>query len=175
MKSTIAVMALIANISAIRIQDPEAGAPVRPLSYHINEDPHSVPDPLTRKASFTSTVARYYKQGKMDTDTEDKSINPRYHRQYNEPSKEPDHPTFYAYAQGPAGGAVKALAQTRTQALSTTRVGSTVLWHVAPDYGELDDHVVYREADSANGKKHSGWTNPLGWTDNGEGDDNLMA
>jgi len=31
--------------------------------------------------------------------------------------------------------------------------------------------VIYREKDIANGKKFSGWTNPLGWTDDGTGDD----
>merc|ERR1719473_1477742 len=50
-------------------------------------------------------------------------------------------------------------------------------WHVAPDYGELDDHVVLREKDLA-GKdfqeKKSGWSNPLGWTDPGEDDDLVL-
>ena len=54
---------------------------------------------------------------------------------------------------------------------------SFLQWHVSPDYGELDDHVIYREADGAfydekgNGSKLSGWTNPLGWTDNSTDDD----
>ena len=50
----------------------------------------------------------------------------------------------------------------------------TVLWHVSPDYGELDDYVVNREKDSANGEKKSGWTNPLGWTDAGDDDDKIL-
>ena len=50
----------------------------------------------------------------------------------------------------------------------------TVLWHVSPDYGELDDYVVNRELDSANGEKKSGWTNPLGWTDEGGDDDKVL-
>jgi hypothetical protein len=33
--------------------------------------------------------------------------------------------------------------------------------------GDADFTVVYREKDISNGKKFSGWTNPLGWTDNG--------
>jgi len=48
---------------------------------------------------------------------------------------------------------------------------TTVLWRVTPDYGEKDHTVVSREEDIENGKKKSGWTNPLGWHDNGHGDD----
>jgi len=48
-------------------------------------------------------------------------------------------------------------------------------WHVSPDYGELDDYCVGREADSKNGEKTSGWTNPLGWTDDGDSDDLVLA
>ena len=47
-------------------------------------------------------------------------------------------------------------------------------WHVSPDYGELDDYAVLREKDSANGEKSSGWTNPLGWSDEGENDDLVL-
>ena len=43
------------------------------------------------------------------------------------------------------------------------------------DNGENDPNVVLREADVANGKKESGWTNPLGWTDDGSGDDTVLA
>ena len=39
------------------------------------------------------------------------------------------------------------------------------------DNGEAEETVVYREADIANGKKESGWTNPLGWTDDGTDDE----
>jgi len=42
------------------------------------------------------------------------------------------------------------------------------------DNGELDNVVVYRENDIKNGEKFSGWTNPLGWTDNGEDDDVVL-
>ena len=48
-------------------------------------------------------------------------------------------------------------------------------WRVGPDYGELDDNVIPREKDIANGKKFSGWTNPLGWSDNGEDDDQVVT
>merc|ERR1719263_207403 len=50
-----------------------------------------------------------------------------------------------------------------------------IQWHQAPDYGELDPHVVYREADAGNGFKLGGWTNPLGWTDNGTDDDQVLV
>lgn len=42
------------------------------------------------------------------------------------------------------------------------------------DLGDSDYSVVYREADIGNGKKFSGWTNPLGWKDDGEGDENVL-
>ena len=42
------------------------------------------------------------------------------------------------------------------------------------DNGEADETVVMREADiEMSSKKYSGWTNPLGWTDDGT-DDNLV-
>jgi len=42
------------------------------------------------------------------------------------------------------------------------------------DNGELDQVVVWREADIKNGEKFHGWTNPLGWTDNGENDEAVL-
>jgi hypothetical protein len=184
-----AIFALVYNVSAVKLEDPGdfrywyAGRPsdfvsegdaVKPYMYHWNEDPHSVPDPLNKRGqTFTSTQARYYRDGKPDTDTEVKEINVRYHSAYNDPSTEPNNPTFYDYVQ--THDSDSSDDEENVQTMTTTTVGNTVLWHVAPDYGELDDHVVEREADSANGKKHSGWTNPLGWTDDGTGDDNLMV
>ena len=50
-----------------------------------------------------------------------------------------------------------------------------VMWHQAPDFGELDAHVVYREADGGNGFKAGGWTNPLGWSDTGADDDQVVV
>ena len=43
------------------------------------------------------------------------------------------------------------------------------------DLGDLDFSVVNREKDIANGKKASGWTNPLGWTDDGTGDEVVLS
>lgn len=48
-------------------------------------------------------------------------------------------------------------------------------WHVKPDLGEHDPGVVSREKDIANGEKVSGWTNPLGWADDGNDDDKVLA
>ena len=42
------------------------------------------------------------------------------------------------------------------------------------DNGEVEETVVYREADIGNGVKASGWTNPLGWTDAGDDDDTVV-
>merc|ERR1712046_435013 len=42
------------------------------------------------------------------------------------------------------------------------------------DYGENDDSAALPEADIENGKKASGWTNPLGWTDSGEDDESVL-
>merc|ERR1740117_746681 len=50
-----------------------------------------------------------------------------------------------------------------------------VQWHQAPDFGELDAHVVYREADAGNGHKAGGWTNPLSWSDTGADDDQVLV
>ena len=47
-------------------------------------------------------------------------------------------------------------------------------WRVSPDYGELDDHIMSREQDIASGKKESGWSNPLSWSDTGNDDDQVV-
>jgi len=43
------------------------------------------------------------------------------------------------------------------------------------DNGDSDYSVVYREQDTANGRKFSGWTNPLGWRDTGVNDDTVLV
>ena len=61
MKS-IALVLLLSSSSAIRVNDvaPDTHPnPVRPLAFHWNEDPHSVPDPMNGKAYQTSTQARF--------------------------------------------------------------------------------------------------------------------
>ena len=67
--------------------------------YHWNEDPHSVPDPLFNKPSFTSTQAKWDRMGKDDLDTERYSVDPQFAVQYNAPSLEPIGPGYYAYTQ----------------------------------------------------------------------------
>ena len=42
------------------------------------------------------------------------------------------------------------------------------------DLGDSDHTVIYREKDIANGKKFSGWTNPLAWTDDGKDDEFVL-
>ena len=187
-----AIFALVYNVSAVKVGDPgdfvywtdgrpsdfvSEGDAVKPLMYHWNEDPHSVPDPLNKRGqTFTSTQARYFRDGKLDTDTEVKDINVRYHRAYNELSPEPKNPTWYDFVQTSADSSSDSSdsEEENVQTTATTTVGNTVLWHVPVDYGELDDHVVSREADSGNGTKHGGWTNPLGWTDDGTGDEQFL-
>ena len=42
------------------------------------------------------------------------------------------------------------------------------------DNGEAEETIVSREADIGNGIKFSGWTNPLGWTDDGADDESVL-
>ena len=66
MKATLAVLFSQAGARVIRdvhVERPpyvppeafEHHAEIRPLSYHWNEDPHSVPDPISGKKYLTST------------------------------------------------------------------------------------------------------------------------
>jgi len=43
------------------------------------------------------------------------------------------------------------------------------------DNGEDEPGVLAREKDTGNGVKASGWTNPLGWSDNGDDDDSVLV
>ena len=43
------------------------------------------------------------------------------------------------------------------------------------DFGDSDHHVLTREGDIENGKKESGWTNPLGWADDGDNDESVLV
>lgn len=42
------------------------------------------------------------------------------------------------------------------------------------DFGENDHVVLPREFDIAINKKFHGWTNPLGWTDGGDDDEDVL-
>merc|ERR1712178_508331 len=81
MKS-IAVLALFSSAQALRMTTPD-GSPVYPLEFHFNEDPHSVPDPIAGKKYMTATQAKYLRKETWDTDTENTSINPDFHGQFN--------------------------------------------------------------------------------------------
>lgn len=67
--------------------------------YHWNEDPHSVPDPMFNKPTFTSTQAKYDRMGKNDLDTERFSVQPQFAQQYNIHSTEPTEPGYYTTVQ----------------------------------------------------------------------------
>ena len=43
------------------------------------------------------------------------------------------------------------------------------------DFGDMDHSVVLREGDIKNGEKASGWTNPLGWADDGTDDEAVVT
>ena len=78
--TSIALLALTSSVSAV---------PVRPLAFHWNEDPSSVPDPIYKKPYLTSTQARYIRDDLDDTVTEDKAINSDFFIPYNRDSTEP--------------------------------------------------------------------------------------
>lgn len=132
---------------------------------HSNEDPTSLPLILSGKKYLTSTEAKLLKHDQTDLASEPEGPNRVFFQPYNKWDKEP--------------GLVQ-LAESESESESSSSDDEapedevTVLWRVTPDYGELDDHVVPREHDIANGKKDSGWTNPLGWSDTGEDDDQVV-
>merc|ERR1719454_2736363 len=88
MKQQISLAALLLISSASAIKTPE-GHPIYPLEFHFNEDPHSVPDPIAGKKYMTATQAKYLRKETWDTDTENASINPDFHGQFNWRAKEP--------------------------------------------------------------------------------------
>jgi len=67
--------------------------------FHWNEDPHSVPNPIFNKPTFTATQAKYDRMAKNDLDTERFSVDPQFATQYNAPSTEPKGPMYYAMTQ----------------------------------------------------------------------------
>jgi len=88
-------------------------------------------------------------------------------------------PSYYAHGHGGLVGreqmdpAVAAPADAKYM-----QTNSDLKWKVDPDLGELDDHsTLYREYDmdyEKGGKKFSGWSNPLSWTDDGADDDVVL-
>ena len=66
----------------------------------------------------------------------------------------------------------QAISLDRHSAVALPPVNGMVMWHQAPDYGELDPSVINR----ANGlNAPAGWVNPLSVKDDGAGDDNLVV
>jgi hypothetical protein len=150
-----------------------------PLSYQINEDPHSVPNPLAGKMFMTSTQARYLKEQTSDIpNIETPGKMEKFHAAYNNDSVEPKKPSQFDVLHS---GNRLSYIQIRESESSESESESdapgdnvTVLWRVEPDLGEDDAQVVPREFDTANGKKFHGWTNPLGWTDSGDDDEKVL-
>ena len=60
MKSIFFAAAFLGKIQSIKTPD---GVPVYPLEFHFNEDPHSVPSPLSGKPYLTSTDAKHFRDG----------------------------------------------------------------------------------------------------------------
>ena len=108
---------------------------------------------------MTSTEARLLSNKQTDLAEEPKGPNRDYFVPYNKFDKE--------YLQ-------MSSSSSSDDETDAPRDEVTVLWRVSPDYGELDDHIMSREEDIASGKKKSGWSNPLGWSDTGADDDQVV-
>ena len=175
MKTTlsIAVSALLySSTNAVKFEYFHGPNPVRPHDYHWNEDYHSVPDPISGVNWMTSTQAKYLANEQTDVSSEPMGINYDFFDAYNAKSSEPVMQKFYL--QMALQEQESSESESESESDDQPENHMTVLWHVSPDYGELDDYVVNREKDSANGEKKSGWSNPLGWTDSGNDDDLVM-
>jgi len=150
-----------------------------PLSYQINEDPHSVPNPLAGKPFMTSTQARYLKEQTSDRpNVETPGMMDKFHKAYNNDSVEPKKASqFDVLHSGNRLSYIQIKESESSESESESDAPGdnvTVLWRVEPDLGEDDANVVPREFDIANGKKFHGWTNPLVDTDNGEDDEKVL-
>ena len=153
--------ALIASSSAL------SGPKVYPSAPHWNEDPRSRPEVLSGNDYLTSTQARYVSEkytGHIKAE-EPKGTERYWLRPYNDGDKE------YSYMQQ-SGSSSSSSSSSSSDDEENVMIGQR--WRVSPDYGELDDHIMSREQDIASGKKESGWTNPLGWSDTGNDDDQVV-
>ena len=176
---TFAVALLVSSTQAVQLREPRELWHYNPhpdnvytTMRHWNEDPHSSPAPINYSApAITSTEARFYKEGSnLNRKAELPEGNlPGWYAAtgtffgpYNGSSQEYNSVGF----GGPSG---------RWEGTDAyVQVDSDLKWHQAPDFGELDPHVVYREADAGNGFKLGGWTNPLSWSDTGDDDDQVV-
>ena len=169
-----AVIALLYSSTTQAYRFGEISKPIHPTEDHWNGDPHSVPTPISGVNYMTSTQARFHAE---NSTANAKSAEPKYEFPDNLP---------WHYNYGPYNADAKAYVQFKNQESESesesssdddeenVQLSAATRWHVSPDYGELDDYIVNREKDSANGEKASGWTNPLGWSDEGEGDDLVL-
>jgi len=166
----------------IDTSDKAQGDAVTPLMFHWNEDPHSVPNPIFNKPTFTATQAKYDRMAKNDLDTERFSVDPQFATQYNDPSTEPKGPRYYAMVQ---------LGDEEDEDVQIDE--QVVLWRKSSlvETNMEDNHLVqYEESEGPtkadNGMNDNlilnraawgaiGWTNPLQWSDDGTDDDLVVG
>ena len=183
MKQSLAITALVSTASAIKTPD---GSPIYVHEFHFNEDPHSVPNPIAGKPYLTATQAKYLKKETWDTDTEVKDIHPNYHGQHNWRATEPvattDNWMTKYWGKEPLAVQVdneSDESDSESESDDEPENHQNVQWKQTADLGELDDHATLRresDNDYLIGKaKFHGWTNPLGWTDDGNDDDLVLV
>ena len=199
---TFAIAMLLANTQAIALnRDPTAATDtndaVSAIGLHWNEDPNSVPTPLSGGIPMlTSTQARFVAE---NSTANAKSVEPKYwgpanwhfdslpynhddaeygdkvYADLGEESEDSDDDLDLGSEESDDDDDDLDLGESDEDSdddVQNVQLGSK--WHVAPDYGELEHNVVLREKDIKNGEKASGWTNPLGWTDDGADDEKVL-
>ena len=174
MKSTVVAL-LISSASAIEMNSERV---IYPPTLHENEDPHSVPYPISGVDFMTSTQARHKANNYTGhiAAAEPNGVHPDWISPYNARDRE------YMLMKEEENNESDSESDEESDSDSDSDSDDSdddesqnlqirSKWHVAPDYGELDPAVVGREHDIKNGEKASGWTNPLGWADDGHDDD----
>lgn len=164
----------------IDTSDKAQGDTVYPQMFHWNEDPHSVPNKMFNKPSFTATQAKYDRMAKNDLDTERFSVDPQFATQYNAPSTEPEGPKYYAMAQLEDDVELVGQEQTviwrKSSMIEANMEDSQNVQYAESegptkaDNGQNDNLILNRAAWGA-----IGWTNPLEWSDDGSGDDLVVG
>ena len=98
MKYSVSALALLNLVSAHKLKNRGDPPPIiwfnqpsliSPQTYHWNEDPHSVPDPMEGKHYVTSTQAKYMKHESTDLASEPVGINFDFFSPYNVGAPEP--------------------------------------------------------------------------------------
>mmetsp|Transcript_1769 Transcript_1769/g.3111 ORF Transcript_1769/g.3111 Transcript_1769/m.3111 type:complete len:235 (-) Transcript_1769:271-975(-) len=149
--------------------------PIYAPTLHWNEDPNSVPSPLSGVRFVTSTQARLHAEnytGHIEA-KEPKGVNPVNFHAYN--TDDAEYIALRNRAMAEESESESSDSDSSDSDEEPERVQIGMKWHVSPDYGELDHNIMLREADIKNGEKESGWTNPLGWTDSGSDDDLVVT